>query len=288
MYVEREAHAAAVLVARMQEGALSRAPVHSDIRSFDARALRGRVHWVAAGYPCQPFSVAGARRGVDDPRHLWPSCARIIGQSEPGLVFLENVGRHLRHGFYEVARELQAMGYRVAASLRQAAEAGAPHERERLFALGVHASEAGCESLRLLAERRQPNETIRQNALARDYGPLFGWEASGLLADADGRGRERVGTSDDAHGDLEAGRDAHGRGAGAPPANFWSAEPYGEPGIRRVADGVASRMDPSVLLRAHRKRACGNGVVPQQAELAFEDCLEALAPYFGVDFERRT
>lgn len=100
-YVERDPYAAAVLVARMEEAALDPAPLWDDVATFDGRPWRGAVDLVLAGYPCQPFSVAGSRRGVADPRHLWPQIARII----------------------------------------TAAEVGAPHRRERLFVLADLAGE---------------------------------------------------------------------------------------------------------------------------------------------------
>jgi len=109
-HVERDAYAAAVLVARMEDAALDPAPVWDDLATFDGRPWRGAVDIVTAGYPCQPFSVAGKRRGVDDPRHLWPHVARIIAETEPSFVFLENVAHHLRLGFPEVAGGLVGMG----------------------------------------------------------------------------------------------------------------------------------------------------------------------------------
>src|SRR6218665_253854 len=67
-HVEREAHAAASLVARMEEGSLDAAPVWSDVCTFDAAAWRGRVDLIAAGFPCQDLSVAGRRAGLDGKR----------------------------------------------------------------------------------------------------------------------------------------------------------------------------------------------------------------------------
>ena len=112
-----------------------RLPVWDDVATFDGRPWRGAVDIVAAGYPCQPFSVAGRRLAAADPRHLWPHVARIVGEVEPPFVFLENVAHHLRLGFPEVAGDLVGMGYRLAAGLFTAAEVGAPHRRERLFIL---------------------------------------------------------------------------------------------------------------------------------------------------------
>jgi DNA (cytosine-5)-methyltransferase 1 len=138
-YVEREATVSAVLAARFADGSLHEAPVWSDLKTFDGRAWRGVVDILAAGYPCQPFSVAGKRRGAKDPRHLWPDVARIIRECEPEWVFLENVAGHVRLGFREVAQELRRLGFRVAAGLFTAEEVGAPHRRQRLFVLANRA-----------------------------------------------------------------------------------------------------------------------------------------------------
>ncbi|WP_240558651.1 DNA cytosine methyltransferase [Paracoccus contaminans] len=125
-HVERETYAAATLVARMEDASVDQAVVWDDVATFDGRPWRGAVDIVTAGYPCQPFSVAGKRRGADDPRHLWPHVARIIDEVRPPFVFLENVAHHLRLGFPEVASGLVGMGYRLAAGLFTAAEVGAP------------------------------------------------------------------------------------------------------------------------------------------------------------------
>ena len=173
-YVEREAHAAAVLVARMEEALLAPAAVWCDLTTFDGTEWRGVVDLVVAGYPCQPFSTAGKRAGTDDPRHLWPHVARIIRECGAGLVLLENVPGHLSLGFDAVCGDLQGMGYRVAAGVFSAAEVGASHRRERLFIMAHRDNERAVGEFEV---RDGERKAFWNNAHGRDAG----------VADADDR-----------------------------------------------------------------------------------------------------
>ena len=110
-HVERDAYAAATLVARMEAQELDQAPVWSDLCTFDARAWRGRVALITAGFPCQPFSSAGRKLGTDDDRWLWPEIARIIRDMEPEYVFLENVPGVVRAGLAHVLGDLAELGF---------------------------------------------------------------------------------------------------------------------------------------------------------------------------------
>lgn len=132
---EIEAFAVAVLAARQQDGSLPEFPVWDDLTTFDGRPWRGVVDIVAAGYPCQPFSLAGRRLGTDDPRHLFPHVARVVGEVRPPLVFLENVAAHIGLGFRVVGEELQRLGYRFEVGLVRASDIGAPHQRARMWCL---------------------------------------------------------------------------------------------------------------------------------------------------------
>lgn len=137
-YVERDAHAAALLVARMADAALDRAPVWDDLTTFDGRPYRGRVDLISSGLPCQPYSVAGRGLGHADERALWPHFVRIVEECEPAVVFTENVLPFRKH-FEPVWRELRRLGFVWAPPLLQtASESGAPHIRERFYALAAH------------------------------------------------------------------------------------------------------------------------------------------------------
>lgn len=136
-HVEREASAAALLVARMADKSLDEAPIWDDLTTFDGAAWRGTVDFVTAGFPCQPWSVAGQRKGTDDERWIWSDIIRIIREVRPGLVFLENVPGLLVHaGLGSVLAELAEAGFDAEWGCFTAAEVGASHRRERVFILG--------------------------------------------------------------------------------------------------------------------------------------------------------
>ena len=134
-YAEREAYNAAVLVGRMEGGQLDDAPIWSDLGTFNGRPWRGVVDCVAAGFPCQPFSLAGKREGQADDRWIWPDIARIIRDVRPGYVFLENVPGILPSGLGDVLGDLAALGFDAEWGVFSAAGSGAPHIRKRVFVL---------------------------------------------------------------------------------------------------------------------------------------------------------
>ncbi len=196
-HVERNAYAAAVLVARMEDEALDRAPIWDDLTSFDGAAWRGLVDCVTAGLPCQPYSVAGKQRGHEDERALWPHFVRIVDEAEPGVVFLENVPLFQKH-FEPVWRRLRDMGFVWAPPLLQtASEFGAPHLRKRFYALAAHPNRSGLEGRRLRGGGRADERIARPVGGAasddddeRREGEWCGWlfdgERQTLRHDADG------------------------------------------------------------------------------------------------------
>ena len=110
---------------------------HKDIREFDATAYAGRIDIISGGFPCQPYSTAGKRKGKDDERHLWPEMLRVIRECAPTYVVGENVrGLVSWNGgmvFEEVCADLEAEGYAVQPFVLPAAGVGAPHRRDRVW-----------------------------------------------------------------------------------------------------------------------------------------------------------
>ena len=254
-FVEREVFAASLLVARMEDKALDHAPVWDDVKSFDGKPWRGRVHCITGGYPCQPFSFSGRQKGAKDPRHLWPDIARIVDEVRPEWCFFENVEGHLSLGAAEVSQSLRGMGYTPKAGLFSAREVGASMFRKRLYIV-AHANDRPlCQSgaagifSKGAAVSRQPKSS-GQPDLARQGGTHL----DNILVD-DGSGGCTI--------------DANGGVAAFPPApsefGAWSAildrRPDLQPELFGLDDGVADRLD--------RTRAAGNGVCPLAAANAW-------------------
>lgn len=158
-YVEIEAFIIENLVQAMEQGKLAAAPIFSNLKTFNARPFRGKIHGIIGGYPCQPFSNAGSRKGEEDPRHLWPYICEHIRGSEPLWCFFENVAGHLTLGYDEVYKSLRDMGYHVEAGIFTAEEAGAPHKRERLFILAVKLGYAEMLHVQGCAGRQRQRES---------------------------------------------------------------------------------------------------------------------------------
>jgi DNA (cytosine-5)-methyltransferase 1 len=134
--VEVEPYAREVLLRRQKDGVLDLFPIWSDVRTFDGRAWSGCVDVVSAGFPCQPFSSAGPRRGADDKLNLWPETARILGEVRPPVAFLENVPDLARTPYFgRVLGDLADVGLDARWDVVSAADCGAPHGRPRLWVL---------------------------------------------------------------------------------------------------------------------------------------------------------
>jgi DNA (cytosine-5)-methyltransferase 1 len=107
-------------------------PNLGDIKTLDWASLEP-IDILTAGYPCQPFSAAGHRKGVEDERHIWPYILEGISTLRPKWIVLENVRGHLSLGFQEVLKDLASIGYDARWRIVRASDVGAPHQRARLF-----------------------------------------------------------------------------------------------------------------------------------------------------------
>ena len=134
--VERDAHASQVLAQRQNDGVLEPFPIWSDITTFDGRPWKGIVDVVSGGFPCQPHSASGKKKGINDERWLWDEIERIIKECQPKYVFLENVPGIISNGAaYFIMQRLSEIGFSCTWDIISAGELGAEHERNRVWIL---------------------------------------------------------------------------------------------------------------------------------------------------------
>ena len=205
-YVEVEAFAVANLVSKIEEGRLDAAPVWTDIKTFNGKPFRGKVDIITSGVPCQPWSVAGKRKGTKDDRWIWDDIFRIIVEVQPGYVFLEEVpGFVSGGGLGFVLSDLAKAGFDAEWSCFTAAEVGAPHKRQRLFIMA-------------------------NNTQSRSRGlPIRRWRQEQASIDADGSS-EAMGNSESNDKQQVAESTMYGQGKqiGRSSSNVANAECSGE------------------------------------------------------------
>ena len=138
-------------------------PRFDDVRTVTGDTLRSagieRPTLVSGGFPCQPFSCAGKRRGAADDRALWPEMFRLVSELRPTWCLAENVAGFVGMALDDCAADLESVGYEVRAFMVPACAVGAPHRRDRLFVV-AH------------AERRRGALCRQVGRVGRDVEPL--------------------------------------------------------------------------------------------------------------------
>ena len=193
-------------------------PIAHDVKELanDPARLVPDCDILTAGYPCQPFSVAGKQRGTEDDRHLWPFISQIIAHKRPAWCVLENVYGHVALGLDEVLADLEAQDYAARAFIVPACAVNAPHRRDRLWII-AHTDSHG-----------EPDGTINEK---QGCGKLVGNSehdgssaatVSGKHGQDEARGAEGQSASEQSKGASEPGHDANvgntahnGRNSGA-------------------------------------------------------------------------
>lgn len=117
-------------------------PIFEDVRTLD---YEGTVDVITGGYPCQPFSTAGNRKGAKDDRHLWPTMFDLIKKHRPSWVIGENVAGHISMGLDRVLDDLASENYRTRAFVIPACSIGLPQRRNRLWIIANTGSPTNCK-----------------------------------------------------------------------------------------------------------------------------------------------
>lgn len=221
--------------------------------------------------PCQPFSAAGKRKGVEDERHVWPEFARLIGECRPAIVFGEQVAsRDGRKWLSGVRVDLEAVGYAVGAADLCAPGVGAPHIRQRLYFGAIRMGDADVRG-RIGRQGYAEHERQTCGRPQSEREPQRASEPDGGMGDASGAGL--AGPAGFAgHNDAEL--------APAERTSPWAGAAW-----LKCADGKSRRIKPGVPLLVDglpRDVACalsgfGNAIVPQvgaQFVRAFSEAAE--------------
>ena len=165
--------------------------LYKDVRKFDATNYLGRVDILTGGFPCQPFSNAGLRKGTEDERHLWPEMLRVIREVSPKYVVGENVRGLLNWSgglvFEEVCADLENEGYEVTPYLLPACGKNAPHRRDRIWFIANSTKRNGGRNTRSVPSKEKEERICERNEIPKSTmsGEVFG---SSKNSDENGRG----------------------------------------------------------------------------------------------------
>ena len=261
-------------------------PIAEDVKELanDPDGLVPDCDILTAGYPCQPFSLAGERRGTEDDRHIWPYILSIVKAKRPAWCVFENVYGHVSMGLDEVLSDLEGEGYAARPFIVPACAADAPHRRDRVWIIARNVGDtqnerhnSGSDTQRKRSADQQeqrlgvrskpsrPSENVAHTSRLHSDGSGEHSQQSERQEPklGDNRGENDVAHSDSAQ---QQGRwissrihKAHTKpNSGSDPSRqqatqFWLPEPA----VGRVANGIPRRVD--------RLKGLGNAIVPQIA-----------------------
>ncbi|MGQ9028303.1 DNA cytosine methyltransferase [Bacillus licheniformis] len=256
-------------------------PVFDDVCTLNRQLLEekgviepgGTVDIISGGFPCQPYSIAGKRKGKEDDRDLWPEMFRIIKELRPTWVVGENVANFANMELDRTLFDLESAGYKGQSFIIPACAVDAKHRRDRTFVV------AYSDSARELQQKRSEQkfrDRISNSCEAIPYTNSTGLEGENRselessdvtrcspLADSENKRdvwRNRLVSNDDR---STGKRGYHRRGAKTDDGGQrWAAEPD----VGRVAHGISNRVD--------RIKGLGNAVVPQQIYPIFKAIME--------------
>lgn len=220
----------------------------ADIKDFKGYEYTNRIDVISGGFPCQPFSVAGQRKGKDDDRYLWEEMLRVIATIKPTYVVGENVTGIIGLALDTVLSDLEAQDYTTETFVIPACSKNAWHRRDRVWIV-AYANSIGRQDEQ--KENGQPlcngnrNDTIEKQCRTGKSSSVFPNTPS---SGQSGQGKCSIGFGSTENGEREADNAF---------SNGFNGQWATEPELGRVAYGIPDRMD--------RLKGLGNAIVPQVA-----------------------
>jgi len=252
---------------------------HEDIRTTRFAVYNGRIDIITGGFPCQPYSLAGKRKGKEDERHLWPEMLRAIGEIQPRWVVGENVFGLINWNgglvFDEVQADLEAAGYEVMPFILPACATNAPHRRDRVWfiAHSNHTTSRSEGSIREQSDKiksgnrgaSQANRSGNEWSFTNTNGNGFDNGDRVIKESINGRQRrEALDNSSGISGERYVTIPGNNR-------DDWSGFPTQSP-ICVGDDGFSTKLDGITFpkWRVESIKAGGNAIVPQVAYEIFK------------------
>ena len=255
---------------------------YGDITKTDFTIHRGNIDILTGGFPCQPYSMAGKRKGKEDERHLWPEMLRAIREIQPIYIVGENVPGLLNWNgglvFNEVQVDLENEGYEVQPVILPACGKNAPHRRERVWFVAYSKSDRNRGGLCRLEEtndsKRKSEKHGENNVQFRNNGEKWDVTNSRLQRQTkrqeqpmgiDELCEERTFTNSNASGEWWNKWKSESKG------NLWEQFPTQSP-ICSGDDGLPSKLDGITFpkWKSESVKAYGNAIVPQVAHEIFK------------------
>jgi DNA (cytosine-5)-methyltransferase 1 len=226
-----------------------------DITKTDFKKYEGTIDIISGGFPCQPFSLAGKRKGTDDERYLWHEMLRAVQEIKPKFVIGENVYGivNIDEGmvFEQVCLDLENQGYEVQPFVIPACAKDAPHRRDRVWFV-AYGKDVRCDYAKKTGRERKEHKQDERTKLRSSS------NANGGERNASNTKRERR---------LQVNRDGEPRLDNEETAtSWWQSFPTESPLCRRD-DGLSERLDGITFPKWRREsiKAYGNAIVPQVA-----------------------
>jgi DNA (cytosine-5)-methyltransferase 1 len=232
---------------------------YGDITKTDFSIWRNRIDVLTGGFPCQPYSHAGKRKGKEDERHLWPEMLRAIREIAPSYVVGENVyGLVNWNGgmvFHEVQTDLENEGYEVQPVLLPACSVNAPHKRERVWFV-AYSGGNGCK------RDKEFEKGFEYNERRKAFGEFDAYVSFGNVADTNSnirckRRMHETGAEKTERYISSCHTRNHNR-------STWYNFPTQSP-ICSGNDGISSKLDGITFPKWRNEsiKAYGNAIVPQ-------------------------